>query len=596
MHDQTDAMPTAPQAQPAQAQATSSPGAAQPPRPARRNRLGAALFWCAGLAFVAVFYGEFLFSDRVGILDWTKDLYYFAFLHEALTAYGQLPLSFLVIPPQIDWFSTLEDLSYWSNPEVISLSPLLPLVYVLPFMVFMKTYFGLHLLAAVWGVRLLARRLGWDTGQALLLLVFFLGNPWLVQHLAIGYSPQISLCLLPAMAACLVRPTWRWPDLAAACLLSATVFYQGALHLFVWANLAVGCLAVLLAAAAGRPAILWRTGAFFAGSLILVVPKVQAVSAVYGGWRRIPGYGYQSLADLWGLLTDDVFPLFQFPETYSHYRVAFYDASIVMGAAFVVLGLWLAGQYAVFLFRNGRRAVRASAPDLAALVAAALFLVLGWGTVWRAICEIATPLASEIYPFRFLFVALNCLFFFIVSRLGAFTAATGRRWRVLAVYALAGLTCLTFFQRNRQLMPALTEQPDFIGRFSLPDYYADRITALCSGVRLPVTVTPNEVIITPSGAVGDRITLPWLPASALGGYVLEHARPVPGQPDQPGAADRLATPAVIEVTAASRTVHLRPKAHGRAWLLPAAGLVFTGFLAALARANRRWPGLFGQTP
>ncbi|KHK00400.1 hypothetical protein [Desulfovibrio sp. TomC] len=548
----------------------------------------AAVYWAFALALVWFFYGEFLFSDRVGILDWSKDLFYFAFLHDALTRFSQLPASFLVIPQQIDWFSTLQDLSYWSNPEVISLSPLLPLAVVLPFMAFVKTYFGLHLLAAAWGVRFLARRLGWDTGQAVLLLVLFLGNPWLVQHLAIGYSPQISLCLAPALAACLVGRPWRSRDLAGACLLGAAVFYQGALHLFVWICLAAGCYAVLLALFTRRPAALARVGAFFAGVLVLVAPKVHAVSAVYGGWQRIPGYGYQSLADVWGLLADADFPMFQFPETYSHYRVAFYDGSILMGPAFAVLVLWLAGELVVALCRHGRPAGNRFGPQLAALVSAAVFLLLGWGTIWRSLCEIVPPLASEIYPFRFLFIALNFLFFFLAARLGPWPTARPEQWRTFGVYALAGLTCLTFYDRNRQLMPSLTEQPNFIGRLSLADYYADRITALCGDIRLPVAATPTEVVITPPGAVGDRIELPWLPAAALGGYTLDNARPVPTTAPQ--------APAVLEVTAASRQVIVRARTYHRGILLPAAGLLFAALILALGRLARRRPGLFSQTP
>lgn len=560
---------------------------ASPPASARLR--GDAAYLLIGLAVTALLYGPFVFSDRVGILDWSKDLYYFAFLYDSLRSFGQLPLSFLVIPQEISWFSTLQDLSYWSNPEVVSLSPLLPLAFVLPFMAFVKTWFGLHLLAGVWGVWLLGRRLGFDALQTLVLLVFFLGNPWLVQHLAIGYSPQISLCLLPGMVACLVRPGWRPRELAAACLLSATVFYQGALHLFVWANLAVGCFAVLLAVLRRRPAVLARVGAFFAGSLVLIAPKVYAVSAVYGGWQRIPGYGYQSLADLWGLVTDAVFPLFQFPETYSHCHVAFYDGSILMGPAFVGLSLGLAVEYAVFLVRGGGRAVGRSAGALAALASAAVFLLLGWGTVWRTVCEALPPLASEIYPFRFLFIALNFLFFFIVSRLGPWPAAGPGRWRALAVCALVGLTCLTLFERNRTLMPVLTQEPNFIGRFSLAEYYADRVTAFSGDTRLPVAVTPAGVVVTPSGAVGERITLPWLPRTALGGYVLANARPAPG----PGTGPDEAT--VLEVTAAARQVTLRARDYHRDWLLPAAGIVFAGLLLVLARANRRWPQLFSET-
>lgn len=545
---------------------------------------GTAVYWAVALAGTYFFYGAFLFSDRVGILDWGKDLFYFHFLYDSLRSFGRLPLSFLAIPTDITWFSTLQDLSYWSNPEVISLSPFLPLAWVLPFMAFMKAYFGLHILLAIAGVRLLATRTGLATGQAVVLLVLFLFNPWLVQHLAIGYSPQISLCLVPLLVALLVGRRFRPLAWAGASLLAAWIFYQGALHLFVWLCMAVGLYLALDALLSRRADVLWRAAFFFTGTVLLVSPKAYAVSKVYGGWTRIPAGGYGSLVDIWGLLTDAVFPMFRFPETYSKYNVAFYDGSLLVGAAFVLLVAWLAAEYLMRLRKGDPRRLR----DAACLLCAGIFLVLGWGTVWRTVSHWLHLSSAEIYPFRFLFIAYNFLIFFVADRLGRFPANAAARLRTLALYALLASTCLTFYGRNRELMPYLTENPNFYGAFSIADFYKDRIIALAGDTRLPVTATPTGVTIIPTGIPGQRLRLPWLPWKAHDHYRFAGAQPVAEAPD--GGT-------VIEVTASVRPVIVIPDDSHRFALLGFAALAFAALGVGTVSLNRRRPGLFtAETP
>lgn len=564
--------------------------AASPPL-ASRDRpqpfLVEAVYAGAALALILLFYGEFLFSARVGILDWSKDLYYFAFLYDSLRSFGQLPLSFLAIPETTSWFSTLQNLSYWSNPEVVSFSPLLPLAALLPLMAFVKTYFGLHLAAAAWGTRVFARRCGLGLGQSVVLLVFFLGNPWLVQHLAIGYSPQISLCLVPGILALMVAPDFRPLEWAGASLLAALVLYQGALHLFVWLFMAIGVYVFFDALLRRRLAYVWRTAFLALGTLLLVAPKVYAIRKVYGAWARIPAGGYASLADLWGLLTDDVFPMFQFPETYSRHNVAFYDGSLLVGPAFLALLAVLAGGFLYALARRRRPQPGLPIPDAVCLLAALTFLVLGWGTVWRELCAALRLPSSEIYPFRFLFVAYHFAIFFIVDRLGAWPGQLVGRLRLAVLYGLIALTCLTFWGRNRELMPYLTENTNFYGDFSITEFMSDRIVARFGDTRLPIVVTPSRIVITPPGRVGDRIDLPWLPRAEADHYRFEGAAPVA---DAPGEGT------VLTVTAAARPIVIVPDDSRRGPLCALALLAFLALTAAVGSATIRRPRLFTSMP
>ncbi|BAH74937.1 hypothetical protein [Solidesulfovibrio magneticus] len=530
-------------------------------------------FFSFGIVYF--FYGEFIFSDRVGALDWRKDLFYFHFLYDSLHKFGVIPVSFLAIPSDIAWFSTLQDLSYWSNPEVISLSPFLPLAYVMSFMAFMKAYFAAHIFVAVWGVRFLAARTGLGTVQTMALLVLFLLNPWLVQHLAIGYTPQISLCLVPLLVALLISEQFRPIQLAGASLVAAWIFYQGALHLFVWLCMAMGVTIAMIALLGRRADVLWRAAFFFMGTLILVLPKVYAVSKVYGVWERFPAVGYASLTDVWGLLTDDSFPMFLFPETYTKYNVAFYDGSLLVGSVFVLLVVWL-----VFEYLSQLRIVNAlRLRDGVCLLAASVFFLLGWNTIWRTVSGYLLLSSSEIYPFRFLFVAYNFMIFFVVDRIGRCHARFSGRIRNAVIYAALTMTCLTFYDRNRELMPYLTENPNFYGDFSISEFYSNRIVAQSGQTLLPVTATPTSVTIIPAGVAGHHILLPWLPWGAVGHHMFHGARPLRESPY--GGT-------VIEVTSAASPVVIEPDSSSRGMLLTGVSLFFAGFVVVTTFVHRKW--------
>jgi hypothetical protein len=534
------------------------------------------LLACAGL--VCAFNGRYLFSPRVGILDWPKELFYFHYLGASLREYGELPVSFFTVPESLRHFSTLQDLSYWSNPEVVTLSPFLPLLFFFSTAVFLKLYMAGHFLLGIAGTGLLARRLGFGPLEGVLLFALAMLNPWITQHLAIGYSPAVNALLLPGFAALLLAPPRSPLQQAAAAAVNALIFYQGALHLFIWIN-----LAALLAAALGcgrtgsiRPLarVLWVQALTFT----LIFPKYLAVTKAYHDFVRIPGGGYASMAALWGLLTDSTSPLFDFPATYTRYGVAFYDASLCVGGWFVALALAAPAALAAVPPPGSRRG---PFPAFILAACALIFLTLGWGDVWERFTRLVPVLRSEIYPFRWLYVAY--LFAVPLALAGAVRASSLllRPWmRSVALLALLLPVLAGYHQRNALFAEVMVQEEDIFAGFTLQEYLKHRVTGLTGDTLLPGKASPSALELIPPGEAGDPVHLPWLQPWRLREYEFVNARP---DIFQPGNSTTLLT------TMPERPVRIEAKTYSRGVL----GGLCLGLFALLTLVSR---AVNGQRP
>lgn len=539
-----------------------------------------AAYGLACMLLVCLFDGPYLFSGGVGILDWPKELFYFHVLQSSLAEYGALPVSFFSVPPSLAHFSTLQSASFWGNPEVVSLSPFLTLLSLVPTLstvAFIKLYFAGHFLLGIAGTGLLARRLGFTPFQGVALFLLAALNPWLSQHLAIGYTPYINFLLIPGLAALLMSPPGSPLRLALAALGNAMIFYQGGLHLFVWFNLAGLAVALPACLPARSPGPLLRVAWVQLCTFALILPKYVATAATYQDFLRVPGTGYPNMVALWGLLTDSASPLFDFPATYSRYGVAFYDASLCVGQWFVglvglaalcrVLGLW-------------SRAPKAKFPSWIAVGCALVFLALGYGGNWAWLTRLAPILTSEIYPFRWLFPAYLFTAVFTLAELGRITAGLGGRRLGTALLALAILpTGLAFYQRNASFAQLASSEPDTFEGFSLREYLTHRAVGYAGETLLPAAVTPAGLTLIPPGEAGDAIWLPWLEPRWLREYSFECARPDVFQPENS---------TVLIVTQPFRPVVITARAYQRQWLGIAGLSVFVVLtLAALGRRDGR---------
>ncbi len=290
--------------------------------------------------------------------------------------------------------------SYWGNPEVLVLSPLLPLAPWVPAVAFVKASLAFHLVVATAGTFLLAARLGVGATGGLVLALLTVGNPWVMQHQAIGYTPWMAAGYAPLIAALLVGQPRRW-HLAAASALAALPVYQEALHVFLWLTEALLALAVIGALRTMDSRPLRVALQVVAGSAVLALPRLVAIGLAVGGMVRAPASSYGSLGELLGLLTDASSPLYAGKPSPLTHGTIFYDASFFTG-------WWLLGTGALLVLAHpmlGRARGRAPGHRSDLAVAAGLFLVLGWQGVWTRVVDLLPFASAQNYPYRFLPVA-----------------------------------------------------------------------------------------------------------------------------------------------------------------------------------------------
>ena len=478
------------------------------------------LFLSISLVLILLWDGRFLVSSNVGILDWKKEIYFFHFLRSSLTEFGELPLSFVFLPKSISAYPTLSrSLSYWANPEVLIFSPFLILLPFLSTVEFLKTYFFLHLVIGAIGIFLLAKRLGFSLEQGLIFFVLTMLNPWLLQHLAIGYTPWIQFCVLPLIVAMLINHRLGIKELIVASGMNALVIYGGGLHLFLWFNgtIAVFCLIHALRRKTLRP--LSKVSLFYLLTGLLVLPKVIAVVAVFQGWNRQILGSYSSLSDLWGLLTDANAPLYTFPLSFNIYGVNLYDGSIITGRWFIAL-LALCLVFSLYRFFQSKKQNSRNLfefPSFEVVATSLILILLGWKGIWPTLANIVPLLSVEKYPWRFLVPAVFLLITFVVWECSTVPKTVVRpTLRRVFIIMLFVPTIFTMYARNQFFVNVATRQPDSLAGFSLRSAF-DRY-----GILPNTESTPKRIIIYPTR--DGQEFLPWLDRSFLSEFRIENGQ------------------------------------------------------------------------
>jgi len=360
-------------------------------------------------AVTALWYWQYFTRSELGVMDWTKETFYFGALRDSLR-HGHPPLRIARTEEVMRWPAIAATDSYLANPETMFLSPFLPLA-VLPVEWFFRLYMAGSLVVAVIGSVSLTKALRWTpaAGGVLYALVFL--NPWLVQHVVIGYTPWVTVTWLPLVAALVVRgrPVW-------AGVVWSLVVWAGGMHVFVWAMMA----AVVVVAVLVVRRLPWWTLATATGCAVgFAAPRLVLIVAASGELAdRVPSSSYSSVADLWGVLTDTASDPYAIPAAYDTFGVNLYDGLFYTGWWFWVVS---AGA-AVWL---GRR----SWPYVLAAVG---FAVLGYGTVWKSLGGVFPFLGVQVYPWRFL--CIGYVFAAIIVALGAERAVRrGEGWLLLVL-------------------------------------------------------------------------------------------------------------------------------------------------------------------
>jgi hypothetical protein len=529
--------------------------------PASRIREAAALG--IAVALVCLWNLPFLISARVGIFDWTKDAYYYAFLKACLCERATLPSSFLFPPEVVGLAPTLrQSLSYWANPEVMTFSPLLPLLCVMPWVAFVKLQLAVHLGLGAFGTWLLCRRLGLASAPGGLLFALCFLHPWLMQHLAIGYLPWMTACLAPWIVAELLAHPFGVRPLFVSSAVCALILYEGGLHIFLWLWGAVALFAGFALLETRSLRSLRVPLLFFTATALLCLPKFVAIHAAYADLVRVPNLSYASATDLWGLLTDTTSPVFRLPSAYNLYGTNFYDASLSVGIPY--LALLLAS--VISLGARVWRSAEVPAFSLRLLAGAVVFLLLGWGGVWARLASVVPVLGVERSPWRFLalsFALLNVLVAFEVAHVW-------RRGRLLRTgIVLMMVAVLSGFHGRQQLfLRVATSQPAPHQDLSLEDAFARHLRAARYseregvGEELRVRASLSEIEIEPPGEAETGILVRWLLAGISG---LPHLAAF--RVENAEAAGAVEGRLLLRVLDPERPVVIRPRSYGRGWLL-----------------------------
>lgn len=376
----------------------------------------------------------FIQTRGLGGADWPKELFFFAHIRHYLVR-GMWPADFS-IPPSLaamDFPAFRSSHSYFANPEVFTLTPVLALLRVMEVPIFLKVLYLTFSLIGCVGVVLMARRLGFLPFFRVALVTLTALNPWVMQHWALGYTPHMNLLLTPWIAWLLLDPSRRWRSAILAGAIAALMLYQGGTHVFLWTMMGV-CFFGVCELFAKRDAIGRHFGfyaLFGASTLGLAAPKVIAVVRAYRGFRRGVAHGLLNIEDVIGLLTDSA-PI---DPWVARYNTCLWDGSLYLGWWFVVLLgviliLGLARMRLEWRQEFSPQTVRFATLCTVAL----LWFTCGWGDNWTNIAKVIVWLDSEIYPYRFAFLAVLALCILLISELNDLfvTASTRRRWLVLA--------------------------------------------------------------------------------------------------------------------------------------------------------------------
>ncbi len=531
------------------------------------------IYFSISTILILIWDGRFLLSSKIGILDWKKEIYFYHFLRSSLEEYGKLPLSFIYLPENIAGYPAVSRaLSYWANPEVLTFSPLMVFLPFMSVSKFLKSYFYFHLLFGSMGIYILSKRLNLNTYIAIILMSLTVLNPWLMQHLAIGYTPWIQVCLVPMIIAMLVGVETSLLEMIVATILNSLIIYGGGLHVFIWFNFAFIVFIIFSIIFSSKDQLLQRlkkTFIYFLLSGLLIFPKLFATFSVFGDWSRGTAGSPSSLRDLWGLLTDVNAPLYDFPQSHSIYGTDIYDASIVMGEWFVVLFV-LSSVYIIYKSLKSQSTRISQNTSLILLFVALFFCVLGWRGVWKYIVELIPMLGVEKYPWRFLFVSLFSIITLVVIEVFNFidNLFASNKFKFVAVSFLIFLPVLvSIYNRNQYFVDVAITNNDPIPEFAIKSTFKKN--------RIPISrykeSNINQIIIYPDD--NSTILLNWIKSEYVDEFLIQNGT----------IEDHLSSNngVIIKLIDKSKPIVIRPKSYGAVPLLVVSLLLYSGVIVLL---------------
>ncbi len=492
-----------------------------------------------------IWYFPFLFTKSVGILDWQKESYFYNYLKDSINEFNEYPYSFIKIPEQINFYPTLKSSStYIANPEVLTLSPFLVLLPFLSAVGFLKVYFIGHLLIGSIGYFILFKKLKLNSLSGLFLLLLTFLSPWLIQHLAIGYTPWITACYIPLILWCLLKSTNNRNYLIIAFILNALILFEGGAHVFNWLN---GSLVLFFIVHTlinrkvnVKNALLQFL--YLLGTVILILPKLLIMLQAYQGYKDQIIQSYSSISDIIGILVDVKTPLYNLPQAYNIYNTPIYDASIGVGywflALFVIIFLYFI--YCIIRKKINRKELSI---DSALIISFLIFLILGINGVWAGFASKIGLLSTEKYPYRFLYIAIIFFGIFIVRQV----KNIHNKYMIMALVAIFIFLGIDTYSRVNYFDTVATSSTDIYANYSLKDNFS-RISKEDVGITYK-EFTPNKITFKlDQGSTNNKVLLNWLSPDYIKDFDVKN-----------GSLERLDDKTMVSIEDKNNNVEITPK-------------------------------------
>jgi hypothetical protein len=265
-----------------------------------KNRLAHILSF-DGIILLAVFvlYGLFFISSDVGIYDWKKELAYFEYIRLSFVRHGTLPL--LWWSKEASPYPAMNHTGIFiANPETFLFSPFIFLSYLVSASRCIKILVCLHVAIGVVGSYALALRCSMSAWQRQVFLTSVLLSPFVMQHIAIGYTPWVNIFWFPWLL-------FFWlgggvGGFVGQGAVYAIMLLQGGTHVFAW------CFTLFLLIALFRSTWNQRVAPLFSHVALLLpigalaAARILPTAAVFKTFQQglEPGYGARSFLN-WAL-------------------------------------------------------------------------------------------------------------------------------------------------------------------------------------------------------------------------------------------------------------------------------------------------------
>lgn len=363
------------------------------------------------LSFLLALY--YISVSRAGVYDWEKEIFYIQYIKQSIFHLKTLPYYLWNNNGLGNYPVIAQGNLFIGNPETVLFSPWIFFLSVLKPVDFLKLFYLIHLILAVIGILLLARKLNWDIRQMRIFSGLFLFSPIILQHIAIGYTPWINLFLFPLLMYFQFYNK-RLVSVIGSAMVFSLIILQGGIHIAVW------LLGFILFTKLWQ-AILYKNisafldffGVIFLSGLLAFARIYFSFIALHDFWQQsFPGFSISSFLQM--ALKLPLFFLGKIDDIESYFEfkidgLPYWDAGVYWGPFLIVILSLLV----FLLFKSKKQEGNfVNKFSLSILLSSLSILILSFGNIFSSMTGYLSQMTGllafegvEKYPFRFSLLA-----------------------------------------------------------------------------------------------------------------------------------------------------------------------------------------------